>query len=146
MAKLTGKAKKAFLARMNKGRIKAGLKKIATKTRSKGNKPRGSNPGSVAKNKGSRRSKVVSKSEKFIKGFLGGAGSAQLAGDGVALVTDNGTVQIATKLAAGAGGGYWVGKKSVEGAVGGILAELVDLGLNLARGGGGVVTSRLTRL
>jgi len=33
MAKLTGKAKAAFLARMNKGRVKAGLKKIASKTK-----------------------------------------------------------------------------------------------------------------
>jgi len=142
MAKLTGKAKAAFLRRMNKGRIKAGLKKIANKTRSKGNKPNRSNPGSVAKNKTSRRSRVASKSEKFIKGFLGGAGSAQLAGDGVGLVTDNGTVQIATKLTAGAAGGYWVGKKSIEGAVGGVLAELVDLGLNLAKGVGGGGQSR----
>lgn len=34
MAKLKGVAKAAFLARMNKGRIKAGLKKIAAKTKS----------------------------------------------------------------------------------------------------------------
>jgi len=140
MVKLSGKAKAAFLRRMNKGRIKAGLKKIANKSRSKGNKPRRSNPGSMKK--GGHRSKVVSKAEKFLKGFLGGAGSAQLAGDGVSLVTDNGTVQIATKLTAGAAGGYWVGKKSMEGAVGGVLAELVDLGLNLAKGGSGQTQSR----
>jgi len=35
MAKLTGKAKAAFLARMNKGRIKAGLKKIGSKATKK---------------------------------------------------------------------------------------------------------------
>jgi len=34
MAKLKGKAKAAFLARINKGRAKAGLKRIASKTKS----------------------------------------------------------------------------------------------------------------
>ena len=115
------------------------LKKMAKKGR-KGNKRTSGNPG-VAK-KGGRRAKVMSKAEKFMKGFLGGAGSAQLAGDGVSLVTDNGTVQVAAKIGAGAAGGYWVGKKSVEGAVGGVIAELFDLGLNLAKGGGGLTTSR----
>jgi len=136
-------AKQKAAARKNIKKAQAARKKKSKgggKRRRKGNKPRKSNP-SVAK-KASRRAKAVSKAEKFLKGFLGGAGSAQLAGDGVSLVTDSSTVQVATKLTAGAAGGYWVGKKSVEGAVGGVLAELVDLGLNLAKGGGGVVQSR----
>ena len=84
----------------------------------------------------------MSKGEKFLKGFLGGAGSAQLAGDGVALVTEQPTVITVTKFAAAAGGGYYVGKKSAEGLIGGIAAQALDLGLNLARGGTGAGVSR----
>jgi len=131
---------------MAKKNRKKNKKKNKTKSKSKSktsksNKKRKSNPG-TAKKKGGRRAKAMSQAEKFLKGFLGGAGSGQLAGDGISLVTDNGTVQTGTKLVAGAAGGYWVGKKSAAGAAGGVLAELIDLGLNLAKGGGGVSTSR----
>lgn len=151
MAKLKGKAKAKFLRRMAAGRRRKSKGKSRTKTKrkskrrtSKSKKRRKSNPGTAKK--ASRRSRAISKGGKFFKGFLGGAGSAQLAGDGVALVTDNPTAQVLTKFGAATVGGYYVGNKSVLGAAGGVVAELVDLGLNLARGGGGVGTSRFSRL
>jgi len=134
--------KKAHAARRKKSKTRR--KSSSRRKSSKSNKRRRSNPGTAKK--APRRQRVMSKSDKFIKGFLGGAGSAQLAGDGVALVSNSPTVQTITKFAAGAAGGYYVGKKSVIGLVGGVVAEGVDLALNLARGGGGVGVSRFSRL
>lgn len=143
----TKSGKRVSFGTKNKKRSakKGSKRKSKPKSSSKPNKRRSSNPG-TAKKKGGRRTAIMSKAEKFLKGFLGGAGTAQLANDGVALVTDNATVQTGTKFVAAAAGGYWVGKKSIEGAVGGVVAQGIDLVLNLARGGGGVGVSRLSRL
>jgi len=66
MAKLTGKAKAAFLAKMNKGRIKAGLKKIGSKTAKKVRKAIVKHTKSVKKHRNTQRIKTTSVRKKVV--------------------------------------------------------------------------------
>jgi len=93
MAKLKGAAKAKFLARMNKGRVKAGLKKIASKTkgavkrrttksrkapkkRTTRTKSRSSNKKTVAKKGTSGMTRI----KKFLLGIGIGAAVSTVAG------------------------------------------------------------------
>jgi len=94
MAKLKGVAKAKFLARMNRGRVKAGLKKIASKTKkavkrrttkTKKNKPRKTK---TVKSKSTSKKSVAGKkgtsgmtrTKKFLIGLGVGAGVSTVAG------------------------------------------------------------------
>jgi len=95
MAKLKGAAKAKFLARMNKGRVKAGLKRIGSKTKAavkrrtpkrrksakrktKTTKSRSSNKRTVAGKKGG--TKGMTRVKKFLLGLGIGAGVSTVAG------------------------------------------------------------------
>jgi len=122
LVKLIGKAKEKFLARLNKGRVKAGLKRIKAKgaklipkTRLKRNKgfksplkPRKANKSpkrsnNVAKKKGSRRGKA---GIQFKKLLLGGVTGIALE----LLLTRLGATSFATDI--GYIGASMVGKQS----------------------------------
>jgi len=66
MVKLKGKAKAAFLARMNKGRIKAGLKKIGSKTAKKVRKAIVKHTKSVKKHRNTQRIKTSKKKKSSV--------------------------------------------------------------------------------
>jgi len=134
MAKRTAKQKAA-----SKRNIKKAQK--ARKKGKKANKPRKSNPG-VAKKKGSRRHKLETAGGRFLKGFLGGGGSGQLADDVVGLATDSPLVTVPVKIVASSIGGYYVGGKKIEGLVGGVAAVGLDLGLRALAGRTTTGTSR----
>jgi len=71
MAKLTGKAKAAFLKRINKGRIKKGLKAIKSKTSRKTSKksgPKRSNPSKKSRNQQPIKTRKRSKNTVAKKG------------------------------------------------------------------------------
>jgi len=135
MAKLTGKAKQEFLARMNKGRIKAGLKRIGTKARSslsKTKRSKGSKNMATQKTKSKTRAKFSFGNFKTgFKGFLGGTGAGELAEEGVLLVTDNPIATTVTKIGTSALAGWYVGDKKAAGLIGGLAGAGLDIALKL---------------
>jgi len=76
MAKLKGAAKAAFLARMNKGRVKAGLKKIGSKT--KAAVKRRTTKSRKAPKKRTTRTKSRSTNKKSMAGKKGTSGMTRL--------------------------------------------------------------------
>lgn len=134
MAKLTGKAKAAFLARMNKGRIKAGLKKIGSKAK-RSSLSRSNKTSRSPMHKKTRRKHFSKENFKNgFKGFLGGTGAGELTEEIILIATNNPIATTIGKTAASAAGGYYVGGKSVSGLVGGLAGAGLDLGLKLITG------------
>jgi len=76
MAKLKGAAKAKFLARMNKGRVKAGLKKIGSKAK-KAVKRRTTKTRKTAKRK-TRTTKSRSSTKKSVAGRKGTSGMTRI--------------------------------------------------------------------
>lgn len=151
MAKLQGAAKAAFLARMNKGRVKAGLKRIGSKTKTKVKSAGKRARSSLSRSKRSRSNVAMQKTrsrhrksglsvKQGFKGFLAGAGAGELAEEFILLGTNNPIVTIPAKLAASAAGGYYVGKES--GLIGGLAAEGLNIALRAFSGGPGQNQSR----
>jgi len=128
---------------INKGRLKAGLKRIAFKILSKGkksvtkrtktakNKKKGNPHKSVAK------SKRMSKLECFLKGGFGGAGVGETLGFGLEAVGAPAVIAVPSRMASAAAGGYYIGGKKIEGLLGGIIFEIIPSVISILRGGGG---------
>lgn len=136
MAKLTGKAKAAFLARMNKGRIAAGLKKIASKAKgSSSNRSKKTNRSPMAaKTKTKRKAPTKENFNNGFKGFLGGVGAGELIEEAILIVTQNPVAVTVGKVGASVAGGYYTGHKTASGVVGGLVGAGLDIGLKLITG------------
>ena len=135
-AKKPRTAKQKAASKKNIKKAIAALKRGNKSSRKSKRKNNPGNPGSNTKHK--RISKENAKN--FTKGFLGGTGAGEIAGSLLDFGGDLPLLMTVPVRSAAAGAtGWWVGQKSLAGAIGGIAGELATSAIQFMTGrqGGG---------